>query len=279
MWYSDSRVLRIPRLSLKSQLFLYCVGVPIAAWEIGVLQRKQFNRQLRDEVDTSYPFYGKKWGFQTDYDIECSLKTGDLLFWNYEIGSLHAWEALLTKILNTVWDRVGILEQTDQGAVVHFGRERLSYRNIVADYRTSNVGIRRLQTSGDVRNSIRQSLSRIEEEVDLTVTDRLASWKHCYLRKLADIFSVATTANRHDARFVGLVYEEAALISADLRNKIGISGIEHVSCVQLTENGALDRFFFPRNGGSTFMHHKKTGYLGSLSYKRLNEGKSGSAAF
>lgn len=58
-------------------------------------------------------FYGKQWGYTTDYLIESSLRDGDLVFFAYDPDSLHLHEAARKWLLNwwsgCSYDEVGIV--------------------------------------------------------------------------------------------------------------------------------------------------------------------------
>lgn len=279
MWYSDPRVLRLPRISLKSQLVVYLVGVPVLAWEIGTFQRKTFMCEIRENADTQYPFYGQRWGAQTDYAIECSLKTGDLLFLNYERGSLHSWEAILQVFRCNAWDRVGVIEQGSGGATVHFGDSSIPYRDVLADYRTCNVGVRRLVGSPSLTNSINNVLSYEKHRNGKVISNCLSKLFYAFGAMIGEAVTAENSILCDDTRFVLSIYSRASMSPKSIPTGNILPTVDYLSNAETVGDARLDRFFYPRNGASSFTYHKKTGYLGSLSYKRLNEGKTGSPAF
>ena len=319
MWYTDPRVLKLPRINPKLQLCIYLVGFPLAAWEIGIHQRKQYSLVTRDNAERGYPFYGQRWGAQTDYAIELSLETGDLLFWNFDVASLHPWEAVAKKASGQVWDNVGIIEQTTEGAVVHFGPVTKSYREVLADFRTSNVGVRRLQVNQATRSEITATLNKPRAASNWGVRRLIKSESSRLILRLHDAVTEAVEVAKYNSAVDFLdglksrkrreealdafgdqlrqlrrstskvsappvsgkgsdfVYtsmvdagilpyvEDWELITADL--------LAHLDTIIL---GTLGSFFFPRNGSSGYSYEKTTAYLGSLSYSRLSQGKSGS---
>ena len=173
MWFRDPRGLGIsfPGISLRAKMLVFAFTVPYLAWKVGVYQRISFSEKCRNKFSGSTAFYGKRWGNENDYAIECSLKTGDILFCNYDIGALHPLAAIKKTILNRLegrdWDKVGLIERTNAGVRVHFSNCTMIYADVLADYRVSNVGIRRLLPDVrflDIRDRLASVLANIEKK-------------------------------------------------------------------------------------------------------------------
>jgi hypothetical protein len=93
------------------------------------------------------------WGYESDYMIERSLGEGDLVFWSSHPLSLHLHEAFARFPYRHLkgdydgWDFVGVirLRASDKAPQVvgPFG-DTVLYSDLVADYRTSSVAVRKL---------------------------------------------------------------------------------------------------------------------------------------
>ncbi len=145
--------------SYRQRLFRRLLfGLPVVAsigWEYRVWKRKLYYDRNREHFPGSTPFYGKMWGYESDYMIERSLDDGDLVFWSAHPLSLHLHEAMARFPYRHLkgdydgWDFVGVvLKRASDGTPIVVGPmgDSLLYSDLVADYRTSTVAIRKLVT-------------------------------------------------------------------------------------------------------------------------------------
>ena len=157
------------------------VGLPvvmIAGWEYRVWKRKLYYERNRDHFPGTTNFYGKMWGYESDYMIEASLKEGDMVFWSGEPLANHIHEAVLRFPYRRIkgdydsWDFVGLVKKrsTDGRAVVIGDHgQTVFYSDLVADYRTSTLAVRSLiDTSAGERSRMRisQDLENRSTRVD-----------------------------------------------------------------------------------------------------------------
>ena len=129
-------------------------GLPIVAtigWEYRVWKRKLYYNRNRNHFPGSTPFYGKMWGYESDYTIETSLNDGDLVFWAADPLSIHIYESVCRFAYRHLkgdydaWDFCGIVKKVDGRAhVVGPHGEAVLYSDLVADHRTTSLAIRRI---------------------------------------------------------------------------------------------------------------------------------------
>ncbi len=157
--------------SYRQRLFRRLLfGLPVVAsigWEYRVWKRKLYYDRNREHFPGSTPFYGKMWGYESDYMIERSLDDGDLVFWSAHPLSLHLHEAMARFPYRHLkgdydgWDFVGVvLKRASDGTPIVVGPmgDSLLYSDLVADYRTSTVAIRKLVDTSET-GSVRKRLS------------------------------------------------------------------------------------------------------------------------
>lgn len=150
------------------------VGLPVVmtvGWEYRVWKRRLYYERNRDHFPGSTNFYGKMWGYESDYMIEASLKEGDLVFWSGEPLANHFYEAILRFPYRHIkgdydsWDFVGFVKKrASDGRAIVIGSDGSSilYSDLVADYRTSSMAVRSLiDTSADG-----QSRQKLTQDLD-----------------------------------------------------------------------------------------------------------------
>lgn len=146
------------------------IGLPIVTtigWEYRVWKRKLYYDRNREHFPGSTPFYGKLWGYESDYMIETSLGEGDLVFWSVDPLSIHLSESLARFAYRHLkgdydcWDFCGVVQKRDGVAVVVGpGGTYVRYSDLVADHRTCSLVVRTLiDTSPD--GTERASISRM----------------------------------------------------------------------------------------------------------------------
>jgi hypothetical protein len=167
---SRPAIWRRSRAYKKKILQRILIGLPvvmIVGWEYRVWKRRLYYERNREHFPGSTNFYGKMWGYESDYMIEASLKDGDMVFWSTEPLANHINEAFLRFPYRRIkgdydsWDFVGVVKKrsTDGRAVVVGSDGKcVLYSDLVADYRTSTLAVRSLiDTSSDGRSRMRIS--------------------------------------------------------------------------------------------------------------------------
>lgn len=171
--------------SYRQRLFRRLLfGLPVVAtvgWEYRVWKRKLYYDRNRDHFPGATPFYGKMWGYESDYMIECSLDDGDLVFWSAQPLSLHLPEAVARFPYRHLkgdydgWDFVGVVQKrSSDGTPMVIGPfgDKILYSDLVADYRTYTVAVRKLVDTSDshqVRNHILHNLPHSDSPLSQTV--------------------------------------------------------------------------------------------------------------
>ena len=149
------------------------IGFPIIAtvgWEYRVWKRQLYYSRNQSFFTGSTPFYGKMWGYESDYMIETSLGDGDLVFWAADPLSIHLHEAVCRFLYRHLkgdydaWDFCGIVKKVNGKAYV-FGPDgsAVLYSDLVSDARTTSVAIRRLVDTSESGQSRRNIVSSIKE--------------------------------------------------------------------------------------------------------------------
>jgi hypothetical protein len=108
------------------------------------------------------------WGYESDYMIEESLRDGDLVFWAVDPLSIHVHEAIARFLFRRLkgdydaWDFCGIARKDgNRMLVLGPNRDAVIYSDLVADYRTRSLAIRRLvDTSRD-----QETTERLKENI------------------------------------------------------------------------------------------------------------------
>jgi hypothetical protein len=161
----------------------FVLGIPLIAavgWEYRVWKRRLYYTRNRGHFPGSTPFYGKMWGYESDYMIETFLNDGDMVFWAVDPLSIHIHEAICRFPYRHLkgdydsWDLCGIVKKVD-GRVHVIGPNGVAvlYSDLVADHRTTSLAIRRLvdtSAAGESRKAIASSLrvSTAQQNVDIS---------------------------------------------------------------------------------------------------------------
>ena len=139
-------------------------------WEFRVWKRRLYYERNRDHFPGSTNFYGKMWGYESDYMIESSLSDGDMIFWSGEPLANHIHQAILRFPYRHIkgdydsWDFVGLVKKRasdGRAVVVGSNGSAVFYSDLVADYRTSTIAVRSLidtSAGGQSRAKISQEL-------------------------------------------------------------------------------------------------------------------------
>jgi hypothetical protein len=160
-------------------------GLPVVAtvgWEYRVWKRKLYFNRNRHHFPGSTPFYGKMWGYESDYMIETSLNDGDLVFWQTDPLSIHIHEAICRFAYRHLkgdydaWDFCGVIKKIN-GKCHVFGPNSISvlYSDLVADHRTTSLAIRRLvdtSSNGESRHQFVSNLSTSEPHTSINIGAR-----------------------------------------------------------------------------------------------------------
>ena len=149
-------------------------GFPIVAtigWEYRVWKRKLYYTRNRGHFPGSTPFYGKMWGYESDYMIETSLNEGDVVFWAVDPLSIHLHESIMRFPYRHIkgdydaWDFCGVVKKVNGIAhVVGPHGEAALYSDLVADHRTTSLVIRRLVDTSPGNESSARIASRLHVE-------------------------------------------------------------------------------------------------------------------
>jgi len=155
-------------------------GLPLVmavGWEYRVWKRKLYYERNRYHFPGSTNFYGKMWGYESDYMIETSLKEGDMVFWAADPLAFHLHESILRFPYRRIkgdydsWDFVGITKKrSTDGRMIVVGSDGTSvpYSDLVADYRTSSLAVRSLidtSPNGQSQKRIVDSIGPIETPI------------------------------------------------------------------------------------------------------------------
>ena len=140
---------------LITRILLGAPVVSVLGWEYRVWKRKLYYDRNKHHFPGATPFYGKMWGYESDKMIEESLGEGDLVFWSVDPLSIHIPEAICRFAYRHLkgdydsWDFCGILRMFGgRMHVVGPSGESALYSDLVADYRTRSLAVRKLVESG-----------------------------------------------------------------------------------------------------------------------------------
>lgn len=160
---------------LLTRLLLGAPVVCLLGWEYRVWKRKLYYDRNKYHFPGTTPFYGKMWGYESDFMIEESLGEGDLVFWSVDPLSIHIHEAICRFAYRHLkgdydsWDFCGILRKFGgRMHVVGACGESVLYSDLVADYRTRSLAVRKLVESGPekvVRSRICSKVEVLPEQV------------------------------------------------------------------------------------------------------------------
>eukprot|EP00916_Digyalum_oweni_P015366 GHVL01025139.1.p1 GENE.GHVL01025139.1~~GHVL01025139.1.p1 ORF type:complete len:404 (-),score=43.67 GHVL01025139.1:25-1236(-) len=136
-------------------------------WEARRASRLMYAHQVRRLYsDNTYglPYYGRTFGYETDYTIETGLKDGDIVLLGDDIKSKHILSAIFNCILKYLtmlnWDKIGIImhrfgqayvvELSGMGQIIWTRYHDRVYQTGAA----GSVAIRRLQCTAAQRRAV-----------------------------------------------------------------------------------------------------------------------------
>lgn len=152
----------------------------VLGWEYRVWKRKLYYERNRLHFPGSTPYYGKMWGYEADLMIEESLEEGDLVFWSVDPLSIHITEAICRfpyrhlKGDYDAWDFCGVIKKVQgRNYVIGLNGEIVSYSNLVADYRTRSLAVRKSISSSRSRFPVSDlDPSNVGEQVNVKIEPR-----------------------------------------------------------------------------------------------------------
>lgn len=111
------------------------------------------NKESDKEEALKY-FYGKAWGYATDYEIDISLNTGDLMFIKHDLDNLNIFKKILLKINryfqdNNDYDEIGMILKKHNISYIYIQNllnkkeNVIRYSSFLQKYRPSVVSLRR----------------------------------------------------------------------------------------------------------------------------------------
>ena len=140
-------------------------------WETSRMEKLQYMEDQRSKFRGDTAFYGKCWGYQTDYIVECGLQTGDVFFIDYDKYGLHSyqgfWKFFTNMALGNSFNEMGVILKRNSQTYIVFPRsgglvlER--YCDVLAHHRIASVCGRRLACSDKDRKSLKKML---EEDIE-----------------------------------------------------------------------------------------------------------------
>ncbi|CRH00083.1 conserved Plasmodium protein, unknown function [Plasmodium relictum] len=118
-------------------------------------KENSFHVSDENENEALNYFYGKAWGYTTDYEIDLSLSTGDLIFIKHDLDYINFFKKILLKInryfqCNNDYDEIGIIIKKHNVSYVYIQnilnkKEKLiRYSYFLQKYKPSVVSLRRL---------------------------------------------------------------------------------------------------------------------------------------
>ncbi|ANQ08302.1 Uncharacterized protein PCOAH_00025310 [Plasmodium coatneyi] len=139
-----------------------------------------------EEEEVLNYFYGKAWGYTTDYEIDLSLNTGDLIFIKHDLENVSLIKKALLKMNRYVqqrsssnnsvenYDEVGIILKKHNISYVYIqnvlnGKDKLMrYSHFLQKYKPSVLSLRRFVTDDEhikteLHKNILQNIQRQEE--------------------------------------------------------------------------------------------------------------------
>ncbi|CAA9988239.1 conserved Plasmodium protein, unknown function [Plasmodium knowlesi strain H] len=149
-------------------------------------QFDQVNTRQEGEEEALNYFYGKAWGYTTDYEIDLSLNTGDLIFIKHDLENVSLIKKALLKMNRYVqqrsnsnnnledYDEVGIILKKHNISYVYIqnvlnGKDKLMrYSHFLQKYKPSVLSLRRFVTDDEhikkeLHKNILQSVQRQEQ--------------------------------------------------------------------------------------------------------------------
>ncbi|CAG9476848.1 conserved Plasmodium protein, unknown function [Plasmodium vivax] len=142
-----------------------------------------------EEEEALNYFYGKAWGYTTDYEIDLSLNTGDLIFIKYDLENVNLIKKVLLKMNRYVqqrsnsnssvddYDEVGIILKKHNISYVYIqnvlnGKDKLiRYSHFLQKYKPTVLSLRRFITDDEeIKKELHKNiLQSVEQTVQQSV--------------------------------------------------------------------------------------------------------------
>lgn len=256
MRFVDPRTIPFPRLPLLWKASAAAVVLPVLAWEIGVYQRKIFIENTHKEClansasSDANSFYGRRWGYRKDAELEQSLRSGDLVFVEFDIRGLHFWQAIRKYFISrqSQWDRVGIVRRSDYLTAVLIDGLGYRYQDLLRDFRVGRVGIKRLKCSREGGEQL--NWSEKPNSPGLLAVDKML---------------LNGSAEESDIIFIASTYRDAGLVGQNTVRTYADLG----RVAQMGNKASFSPIFLAKNGAGEFMNMKTSGHLGGTSYQKI----------
>ncbi|CRG96263.1 conserved Plasmodium protein, unknown function [Plasmodium gallinaceum] len=157
---------------LNKSLFLKNFDKNIIKNEENNEKLKKHSLFINDENENEalHYFYGKAWGYTTDYEIDLSLNTGDLIFIKHDLDYINFFKKILLKInrylqSNDNYDEIGIIIKKHNISYVYIQnilnkKEKLMrYSYFLQKYKPSVVSLRRLLCNDeDIKKKLHENI-------------------------------------------------------------------------------------------------------------------------
>ncbi|KAI4838336.1 hypothetical protein MKS88_002813 [Plasmodium brasilianum] len=150
-----------------------------------VKEKEQVEMEVEDgelEEVLNY-FYGKAWGYTTDYEIDISLNTGDLIFIKHDLYNINFFKRIMLKINryfqngNSDYDEIGIILKKYNISYVYIQNvinrkdKLIRYSYFLQKYKPSVVSLRRFISDDEnikieLKKNIEESLISIDKEIN-----------------------------------------------------------------------------------------------------------------
>jgi hypothetical protein len=248
-------------------------GFPIIAtvgWEYRVWKRQLYFSRNQSYFTGSAPFYGKMWGYESDYMIETSLADGDLVFWAVDPLSIHLHEAVCRFLYRRLkgdydaWDFCGIVKKIN-GKAYAVGPDGCAvlYSDLVADARTTSVAIRRLVDTSEGGQSRRNIVSSIHEgPIESRVPiDAPTLWEYS-IKSVVSRFLPSSESRTHSI-LLSLVRDSFRTfplnaLSEDTPAYVEISDVFNNLLVNRSAGTSYSPPFFVRRFDNEYYNHNRT---------------------
>lgn len=173
------------------------LGIPcsfVGLWEYRVYAEKREIKALEARFVGGTPFYGKRWGYTTDFMIHQSLQTGDLVFISYKLENRHlsdvVWDRLNRYLSRHNWDDCYMVvhRESDKYLVQLAPTGGLTlkpYAELLATSSPMLVSVRRLQAASEtLRCQLYDTVNQYLQQTDNAPwrLSRLSSVACCYYR-------------------------------------------------------------------------------------------------
>ncbi|CAD2091591.1 conserved Plasmodium protein, unknown function [Plasmodium vinckei lentum] len=156
--------------------------------------KQDTNFKENDDEALNY-FYGKSWGYTTDYEIDISLNSGDLIFIKHDLDSVNFFKKMLLKVNryfqnNYDYDEIGIVLKKHNISYVYIQNflnkkeNLLRYSHFLQKYKPFVVSLRRFISSDEqIKKKLHENILESIEK------DQANSYNHSiFLNILYNIF-------------------------------------------------------------------------------------------